>query len=69
MNVMARPGMSLEEFLAWEADQERKWEFDGIGPVEMTCVVAVALATFYRGAVPGGIAWRPRRASAPGVPG
>ena len=36
MNVMTRPGMSLEEFLAWEAGQEGKWEYDGTGPVEMT---------------------------------
>lgn len=36
MNVMTRPGMSLEEFLAWEAGQELKWEYDGAAPVEMT---------------------------------
>ncbi len=36
MNVMTRPGMSLDEFLIWEAGQEGKWEFDGTGPVEMT---------------------------------
>ena len=36
MNVMTRPGMSLDEFLAWEAGQEEKWEYDGTGPVAMT---------------------------------
>ena len=36
MNVMARPGMSLEEFLAWEAGQDERWEYDGKGPVERT---------------------------------
>lgn len=36
MNVMTRPGMSLEEFLAWEAGQDLKWEYDGTGPVEVT---------------------------------
>lgn len=36
MNVMTRPRMSLQEFLAWEAEQERKWEYDGHGPVEVT---------------------------------
>jgi Uma2 family endonuclease len=36
MNVMTRPDMSLDEFLAWEAGQDGKWEYDGKGPVEMT---------------------------------
>ncbi len=28
--------MTSSEFLAWEADQELKWEFDGLQPVAMT---------------------------------
>jgi Uma2 family endonuclease len=28
--------MSLEEFLAWEEQQELRWEFDGFEPVAMT---------------------------------
>ncbi len=35
MNVAVRTRMTLEEFLAWERPQERKWEFDGRSPVEM----------------------------------
>lgn len=31
----SRP-MTAEEFLAWEAGQELKWEFDGLQPVAMT---------------------------------
>lgn len=27
--------MSLDEFLAWESQQEERWEFDGHGPVAM----------------------------------
>ncbi len=36
MNVALRtPRMSLDEFLAWESQQEERWEFDGFGPVAM----------------------------------
>ena len=28
--------MTSSEFLAWESDQELKWEFDGLQPVAMT---------------------------------
>ncbi len=28
--------MNLEQFLAWEREQERPWEFDGFQPVAMT---------------------------------
>lgn len=35
MNHVARTRMTGEEFLAWEAKQERKWEFDGFEPVAM----------------------------------
>jgi Uma2 family endonuclease len=28
--------MTVEEFLAWEAGQELRWEFDGLAPVAMT---------------------------------
>jgi Uma2 family endonuclease len=35
MNIAHRRHMSLEEFLAWEARQERPFEFDGLGPVAM----------------------------------
>src|SRR3954462_1172295 len=38
MNVALRRRMSLEEFLAWEERQERKWEFDGFQPVAMVGV-------------------------------
>lgn len=34
-NALHRP-MTPEEFLAWEARQELKWEFDGFQPVAMT---------------------------------
>ena len=30
-----RHAMSVDEFLAWEARQELKHEFDGVGPVAM----------------------------------
>jgi len=35
MNVVLRTRMTVEEFLAWEARQEQKWEFDGFHPVAM----------------------------------
>jgi Uma2 family endonuclease len=33
--ALRQPVMSLEEFLAWEGQQEDRWEFDGFGPVAM----------------------------------
>jgi hypothetical protein len=33
--TQSRP-ITPDEFLAWEADQELKWEFDGFQPVAMT---------------------------------
>lgn len=36
MNVALRKPMSLDEFLAWEREQEPKYEFDGFQPVAMT---------------------------------
>ena len=36
MNVVVRHQMSIEEFLAWEAEQELKYEFDGTAPVAMS---------------------------------
>ena len=36
MNQIARRPMSLDEFLAWERQQDKKYEFDGVGPVAMT---------------------------------
>lgn len=35
MTLALRTSMTLEEFLAWEAGQEFKHEFDGFGPVAM----------------------------------
>jgi Uma2 family endonuclease len=35
MNVALRKRMSLDEFLAWEAQQELRWEFDGFEPIAM----------------------------------
>ncbi len=35
MNVALRKPMSLDEFLAWEREQELKYEFDGFQPVAM----------------------------------
>ncbi len=35
MNVIARPRMSLAEFLAWEQEQPERYEFDGSRPVAM----------------------------------
>lgn len=36
MTQPQRKPMTSEEFLAWETDQELKWEFDGVQPVAMT---------------------------------
>lgn len=36
MSAFAKQPMSLEEFLAWERDQEFRFEFDGFEPVAMT---------------------------------
>ncbi len=36
MSQVQRTAMTSEEFLAWEAGQELRWEFDGFGPVAMT---------------------------------
>ena len=36
MSQPLRKVMTPEEFLAWEAGQELKWEFDGFEPVAMT---------------------------------
>ena len=36
MNVALRQRMTLEEFLAWEEQQELRYEFDGFQPVAMT---------------------------------
>ena len=36
MNHALRRPMTADEFLAWEAKQELKWEFDGFQPVAMT---------------------------------
>ncbi len=36
MGQLQRKAMTSEEFLAWEAKQELKWEFDGFEPVAMT---------------------------------
>jgi Uma2 family endonuclease len=33
--ALRQPVMSLEEFLAWEDQQEYRWEFDGFEPVAM----------------------------------
>ena len=35
MNVVMRQDMSLEEFLAWEEQQELRWEYDGSQTVAM----------------------------------
>ena len=35
MSLALRKVMTPEEFLAWEAGQELKWEFDGLEPVAM----------------------------------
>jgi Uma2 family endonuclease len=36
MSAFAKQPMSLEEFLAWERDQDLRFEFDGFGPMAMT---------------------------------
>jgi Uma2 family endonuclease len=36
MNVALRKPMTLEQFLAWEEQQELRYEFDGFEPVAMT---------------------------------
>lgn len=35
MSTALHQPMSLEQFLAWEREQERPWEFDGFQPVAM----------------------------------
>ena len=35
MTVALRQPMTLDQFLAWEEQQELRYEFDGIGPVAM----------------------------------
>ena len=35
MNVALRRPMSVDDFLAWERQQELRWEFDGFHPVAM----------------------------------
>jgi hypothetical protein len=36
MSVALQKRMSLETFLAWEEQQELRWEFDGFEPVAVT---------------------------------
>jgi Uma2 family endonuclease len=36
MNVVARPRVSLADFLAWEREQPHRYEFDGTQPIPMT---------------------------------
>ena len=36
MSVVVQRPMTMEEFLAWEAGQELRWEFDGFAPTAMT---------------------------------
>jgi Uma2 family endonuclease len=36
MSIALHKPMTLEEFLAWEEQQELRWEFDGFEPVGMT---------------------------------
>jgi Uma2 family endonuclease len=36
MNVVARPRVSLADFLAWEKQQPHRYEFDGTQPIPMT---------------------------------
>jgi Uma2 family endonuclease len=36
MNVAVRKPIALDEFLAWERDQDQRYEFDGFQPVAMT---------------------------------
>ncbi len=38
MSQLQHKPMTAAEFLAWEAKQELKWEFDGVQPVAMTGV-------------------------------
>jgi len=38
MDIALRKPMALQEFLAWEAAQPAKWEFNGFGPVAMVGV-------------------------------
>jgi hypothetical protein len=36
MNIALRKPMTLEQFLAWEEQQEQRYEFDGFQPIAMT---------------------------------
>ncbi len=44
MSQMLREAMTPEEFLAWEAKQELKWEFGGFQPVAMVGATLVHVA-------------------------
>lgn len=44
MSQVLRKVMTPEEFLAWEATQELKWEFDGFQPVAMVGATLVHVA-------------------------
>jgi hypothetical protein len=36
MSMAFQLPMTVQEFLAWEDQQELRWEFDGFAPVAMT---------------------------------
>ena len=60
MNVTTRPRMTLEEFLAWEEQQEGRFEFNGGEPEEVTggtdrhSLIKVALYVHLYGLLDGG---------------
>ena len=69
MNIALRKPMTLPRFLAWEARQELRFEFDGIQPVAMTGgTYAHDLITFnIRMALAARLAGRPCRPCGPNV--
>lgn len=69
MSVALRQPMSVAEFLAWEAGQEARYEFDGFDPVAMTGgTIAHDQITFnVRTALAGRLAGKPCRPLGPNV--
>ena len=64
MNVALRRTMTLDDFLAWEAKQPRKYEFDGFRPVPMADVTMAhsTIATNLTAELGGRLRGKPGRA-------
>jgi len=64
MNVALRGTMTLDDFLAWEAERPEKYEFDGFGPVPMADVTVAhsTIATNLTAELCGRLRGKPCRA-------